>query len=93
MNDRNDAVHVLAMLRKPSVHVAAGTTAAASARIAALVARIRLVTDGLLHHNGVFRWPRSKIEIQTDPLPSRSHSCASRRLALGRGNKVQTSSA
>jgi len=44
---RFDAAHVLAMLRKPPVHVAAGTTEAASAHIAALVARIRLVNRQL----------------------------------------------
>ena len=38
---RFDATHVLAVLRKPPVQVAAGTTEAASAHIATLVARIR----------------------------------------------------
>jgi transposase len=44
---RFDAAHVLATLRKPPVRVAAGTTEAASAHIAALVARIRLVNRQL----------------------------------------------
>jgi transposase len=40
---RFDAAHVLDVLRKPPLQVAAGTAEAASARIAGLVARIRLV--------------------------------------------------
>ena len=40
---RFDAAHVLDVLRKPPLQVAAGTTEAASAHIASLIARIRLV--------------------------------------------------
>ena len=40
---RFDAAHVLDVLRKPPVQVAAGTTEAASAHIKTLIARIRLV--------------------------------------------------
>jgi transposase len=40
---RFDAAHVLDVLRKPPLQVAAGTTEAASAHIAGLIARIRLV--------------------------------------------------
>src|SRR5271167_5276637 len=40
---RFDAAHVLNVLRKPPLQVAAGTTEAASAHIAGLIARIRLV--------------------------------------------------
>ena len=40
---RFDAVHVLDVLRKPAVQVAAGTVEAASAHIKTLIARIRLV--------------------------------------------------
>ncbi len=40
---RFDAAHVIAVLRQPSVQVSAGTTHAASAHIATLTARIRLV--------------------------------------------------
>jgi len=40
---RFDAAHVLAVLRKPPVQVAAGTIEAASAHIKTLIARIRLV--------------------------------------------------
>jgi len=40
---RFDSAHVLAMLRKLPLQVAAGTIAAASAHIGALIARIRLV--------------------------------------------------
>ena len=40
---RFDAAHVIAMLRQTSVQVSAGTTQAASAHIATLTARIRLV--------------------------------------------------
>jgi len=40
---RFDAAHVLDVLRRPPVQVAAGTTEAASAHIATLIARIRLV--------------------------------------------------
>ena len=44
---RFDAAHVLAVLRQPSLQVAAGTIEAASAHIATLVARIRLVNRQL----------------------------------------------
>lgn len=44
---RFEVAHVLAVLRKPPVNVAAGTTQAASAHIATLVARIRLVNRQL----------------------------------------------
>ncbi|ACP24349.1 putative transposase for insertion sequence NGRIS-13d [Sinorhizobium fredii NGR234] len=44
---RVDATHVLAVLRTPPVKVAAGTTEAASAHIATLIARIRLVNRQL----------------------------------------------
>lgn len=49
---RFDAAHVRGVLRSPPVKVAAGTTEAASAHIAALVARIRLVNRqlGQAHH-------------------------------------------
>ena len=44
---RFDAAHVLDVLRKPPVQVAAGTTEAASAHIMTLIARIRLVNQQL----------------------------------------------
>jgi transposase len=44
---RFDATHVLAVLRKPPMQVAAGTVEAASAHIKTLVARIRLVNGQL----------------------------------------------
>jgi len=44
---RFDAPHVLAVLRQPQVTVAPGTTQAASAHIATLVARIRLLNGQL----------------------------------------------
>ena len=44
---RFDAAHVLAVLRKPPVQVAAGTVEAASAHITTLIARIRLVNAQL----------------------------------------------
>jgi transposase len=44
---RFDAAHVLAELRKPPVQAAAGTVEAASAHIATLIARIRLVNAQL----------------------------------------------
>jgi transposase len=49
---RFDAAHVLDVLRTPPVKVAAGTTEAASAHIAMLIARIRLVNRQLkqAHH-------------------------------------------
>ena len=49
---RFDAAQVLDMLRAPPVRVAAGTTEAASAHIATLIARIRLVNQQLkqAHH-------------------------------------------
>jgi transposase len=49
---RFDAAHVLDVLRKPPVKVAAGTAEAASAHIATLIARIRLVNRQLkqAHH-------------------------------------------
>ena len=49
---RFDAAHVLAVLRTPPVKVAAGTAEAASAHIATLIARIRLVNRQLkqAHH-------------------------------------------
>jgi transposase len=40
---RFDAIHVLAVLRKPPLQVAAGTIQAATAHLATLVARLRLV--------------------------------------------------
>src|SRR5262245_40052296 len=49
---RFDAAHVLDVLRKPPVQVAAGTTEAASAHITTLIARVRLVNRQLkdAHH-------------------------------------------
>lgn len=49
---RFDAAHVLGALRKPPVEVAAGTTEAACAHIATLIARLRLVNQQLkeAHH-------------------------------------------
>lgn len=49
---RFDAAHVLGVLRKPPPQVAAGTTEAASAHIATLIARVRLVNQQLkqAHH-------------------------------------------
>jgi transposase len=44
---RFDAAHVLDVLRKPPVQVAAGTTEAASAHITTLTARIRLINQQL----------------------------------------------
>jgi transposase len=44
---RLDAPHVLDVLRKPPVRVAAGTTEAASAHVTTLIARIRLVNQKL----------------------------------------------
>jgi transposase len=44
---RFDAVHVLTVLRKPPVQVAAGTAEAASAHIRTLIARVRLVNGQL----------------------------------------------
>jgi transposase len=44
---RFDAAHVLAVLRQPPVQVAAGTIEAASAHLATLIARIRLVNRQL----------------------------------------------
>jgi transposase len=45
---RFDAAHVLSVLRRPPVQVAAGTTEAASAHVATLIARIRLVNQQLV---------------------------------------------
>jgi transposase len=42
---RFDAAHVLSILRNPAVKVAAGTTEAATAHIATLIARVRLVNQ------------------------------------------------
>jgi len=49
---RFDAAHVLGVLRKPPVRVAAGTTEAATAHIATLIVRIRLLNRQLkqAHH-------------------------------------------
>jgi transposase len=49
---RFDAGHVLGVLRKPPVEVAAGTTEAVCAHVATLIARIRLVNQQLkeAHH-------------------------------------------
>jgi len=44
---RFDASHVLGVLRKPPVQVAAGTTEAATAHVSTLVARIRLLNQQL----------------------------------------------
>ena len=44
---RFDAAHVLEVLRQPPVHVAAGTIEAASAHLATLIARIRLINRQL----------------------------------------------
>ena len=46
---RFDAVHVLSVLRKPPLQVTAGTIEAASAHIATLIARIRLVNRQIKH--------------------------------------------
>lgn len=56
---RFDAAHVLAVLRKLPVQVAAGTTEAASAHIASLVTRIRLLN----------REPGASSDRQADGLP------------------------
>lgn len=49
---RFDAAHVIAVMRKLPISVAAGTTEAASAHIASLIARIRLLNQqlGEAHH-------------------------------------------
>ncbi len=49
---RFDAAHVIAVMRKLPIRVAAGTTEAASAHIASLIARIRLLNQqlGEAHH-------------------------------------------
>jgi len=44
---RVDAAHVLEVLRQPPVHVAAGTIEAASAHLATIIARIRLINRQL----------------------------------------------
>jgi transposase len=44
---RFDAAHVLEVLRQPPVHVAAGTIEAASAHLATIIARIRLINRQL----------------------------------------------
>ena len=49
---RFDAAHVLDVLRRPPVVVAAGTTEAASAHVAALIARIRFVNRQLKEAHG-----------------------------------------
>jgi transposase len=49
---RFDAAHVLDVLRRPPVVVAAGTTEAASAHVAALVVRIRFVNRQLKEAHG-----------------------------------------
>ena len=46
---RFDAAHVLDVLRRPPLKVAAGTIEAASAHLASLIARIRLVNRQLKH--------------------------------------------
>ena len=52
---RFDAAHVLDVLRRPPVQVAAGTTEAASAHIATLIARIRLVNRQIPSQTGLAR--------------------------------------
>jgi transposase len=58
---RFDAAHVLSVLRKPPVQVAAGTAEAASAHIETLIARIRLV-------NGQLREAHRKLDHLTARL-------------------------
>lgn len=49
---RFDAVHVLAILREPAMTVAAGTEAAATAHVATLIARIRLLNAQIKEAHG-----------------------------------------
>lgn len=58
---RFDAAHIIAVLRETSVQVAAGTTQAASAHIATLTARIRLV-------NRQIRQAYQQLDTLTDRL-------------------------
>ena len=58
---RFDAAHIIAVLRQTSVQVAAGTTQAASAHIATLTARIRLV-------NRQIRQAYQQLDTLTDRL-------------------------
>ena len=58
---RFDAAHVLSVLRKPPVQVAAGTVEAASAHIKTLIARIRLV-------NGQLKEARRQLDALTARL-------------------------
>lgn len=66
---RFDAPHVLDTLRKPPVQVAAGTTEAASAPIATLVARIRLENWRLI--NRQLRQAHHELDaLSARPIPS-----------------------
>ena len=58
---RFDAAHVLTVLRKPPVQVAAGTVEAASAHIKTLIARIRLV-------NGQLKEAHRQLDVLTAKL-------------------------
>ena len=64
---RFDAAHVIAVLRQPSVQVSAGTTQAASAHIATLTARIRLV-------NRQIRQAHQQLDELTDRLIPREEA-------------------
>ena len=71
---RFDATHVLDVMRKPTVRVAAGTTEAARAHISALVARIRLVNRQLVQaHRQIDALTARLIPPEPEPGQRKQH--------------------
>ena len=71
---RFDATHVLDVMRKPPVRVAAGTTEAARAHISALVARIRLVNRQLVQaHRQIDALTARLIPPEPEPGQRKQH--------------------
>ena len=72
---RFDAAHVLGILRQPPVTVAAGTTEAACAHVATLIARIRLVNQQLkdAHHRLEVLTGRLIPSEETEPGQRKQH--------------------
>jgi len=68
---RFDAAHVLAVLRKQPVQVAAGTVEAASAHIGTLIARIRLVNQQLKEANRQLDAPTAQLIPPDEAEPGR----------------------
>jgi len=70
---RFDAAHVLGVLRKPPLQIAAGTVEAASAHIAGLIERIRLVDQQLKQAHRQIDVLTAKLIPEAETAPTKQH--------------------